>query len=390
MDRLPILVALLLLSGSSIAAHVNVGDCARLEERSLNIPAHPQPGDGSVPFRFESGSSVTVRQIDAATGWVKVESSLQQRGWITHRYLEETVDPALCGTEIDLPDWCPPPRSADPHPSGRLRIATWNIANLHRANGQSVFPPPRQSEIRQDEDYARILCYVRMFDPDILAVQEVDGEEALARVIDRDVYEIHVSSRGAATGRQNTGFAFKRGLNVVPQPDFTDLDVTQNGRLRHGTVIRATHNGAAFKMMSVHLESQCFDDTHSGEDCDTLFEQVPVLERWIDREALSDEPFIVLGDFNRRFNIQGDTIWAELDDGVPPNSDLSNVTANKSLGCRRDQPFDHFIDHIVFDARSWLFADDASFRHLSYRIADEDTWDQISDHCPLVVDIWPQ
>ena len=31
-------------------------------------------------------------------------------------------------------------------------------------------------------DYDRMRCYVRLFDPDVLAVQEVDGEEALSRV----------------------------------------------------------------------------------------------------------------------------------------------------------------------------------------------------------------
>lgn len=122
-----------------------------------------------------------------------------------------------------------------------------------------------------------------MFDPDILAVQEMDGETALARVIDGDVYEIHVSRRGAPNvGQQNTGFGFKRGLNVIPQPNFTDLDVTPNGRLKHGTVIQVTHNNVTFNMMSIHLKIGCFDASFSGDACDALFEQIPVLEDWID------------------------------------------------------------------------------------------------------------
>jgi hypothetical protein len=65
----------------------------------------------------------------------------------------------------------------------------------------------------------------------------------------------------------------------------------------------------------VHLKSGCFDQAHSGSACSTLFEQVPVLETWIDQPAGEDVPFIVLGDFNRRFNLPGEPIWAELDDG---------------------------------------------------------------------------
>jgi endonuclease/exonuclease/phosphatase family metal-dependent hydrolase len=44
-----------------------------------------------------------------------------------------------------------------------------------------------------DDD--RMRSYVRLFDPDILAVQEVDGEEALSRVVDTEVYDVYVDDR---------------------------------------------------------------------------------------------------------------------------------------------------------------------------------------------------
>ena len=66
---------------------------------------------------------------------------------------------------------------------------------LHAADGQSVFTGSDPSVKRFSVDYERIRCYVRLMDPDILAVQEVDGEAALQRVIEIDVYEIHVSAR---------------------------------------------------------------------------------------------------------------------------------------------------------------------------------------------------
>jgi len=88
-----------------------------------------------------------------------------------------------------------------------------------------------------------------MFDPDILAVQEVDGEEALRRVVDSDVYSVHVSSRprGALNGKQNTGFAYKKWLMVQELNDLKTLDIS-NGKLRYGTQIRVRHNGRSFKM----------------------------------------------------------------------------------------------------------------------------------------------
>src|SRR2546428_7637833 len=86
--------------------------------------------------------------------------------------------------------------------------------------------------------------YVRLFDPDILAVQEVDGEAALSRVVNTDVYDVHVDDRpkGSLNGQQNTGFAIKRGLTVVRQPDVQALDIRGDGSLRYGTRIDLTHN----------------------------------------------------------------------------------------------------------------------------------------------------
>jgi endonuclease/exonuclease/phosphatase family metal-dependent hydrolase len=154
-------------------------------------------------------------------------------------------------------DWYPPKGSPAPHPSGRLRLATWNVENLHAQDGQSTSLEPDPSVKRTATDGDRIRCYVRLFDPDILAVQEVDGEEALSRVVDTDVYDVHVDDRpkGSLNGQQNTGFAFKRGLTVVRPPDFEALDIRGNASLRCGAWVDLTHNGQTVQLMSVHLKS---------------------------------------------------------------------------------------------------------------------------------------
>ena len=51
---------------------------------------------------------------------------------------------------------------------------------------------------RRTLDYRRIRCYVRLIDPDVIAVQEIDGADALGRVVDRDLYNLHVSDRASA------------------------------------------------------------------------------------------------------------------------------------------------------------------------------------------------
>ena len=376
-----------------VAAEVRPGDQVRLIERDQHIPAHPAPGDTSVHLRFVSGSEATVLQVNPATGWIEVRGEPLQAGkntgWITPRYLAGGSDGEELGA--DTLAWCPPKGSPEPHPSGRLRLATWNLENLHAQDGQSTYTGADPSVTRIATDYDRIRCYVRLFDPDILAVQEVDGEEALSRVVDTEVYDVHVDDRpkGSLNGQQNTGFAVKRGLTVQRQPDFEALDLRGDGRLRYGTRIDVTHNGQTIQLMSVHLKSGCFDNATTSSDCATLLAQVPVLEGWIDAAAQEPMPFIVLGDFNRRLNRPHDQVWAEQDDGKPANADLTTVTQDMPISCR-DNKFPEFIDHIVIDQRMVPGVDRTSFRHVTYRQADKAVWEKLSDHCPVVVELWIQ
>jgi endonuclease/exonuclease/phosphatase family metal-dependent hydrolase len=367
------------------------GDVVRLIEREIHIPAHPSPGDQSVHLRFISGSEATILAVDEGTGWIEVKGTPlqgdQNVGWITRRYISDLITRG--GNGGGPLSWCPPKGSPSPHPSGRLRIATWNLENLHAQDGESIYTGDDPSVKRFAADYKRIRCYVRLFDPDILAVQEVDGEEALSRIVDTDVYDIYVSDRpqGSLNGQQNTGFAFKRGLNVETRPDFEDLDVRDDGSLRYGTRIDLTHNEHTVKLMSVHLKSGCFENDSRSSACTTLLDQIVPLEAWIDDAAEGPEPFILLGDFNRRFNLPNDQVWAAIDDGQPANADLATITQDMPISCRENK-YTEFIDHIVFDPRAMQWVDPSSFRHITYRQGDKDDWDKISDHCPLVVEMW--
>jgi endonuclease/exonuclease/phosphatase family metal-dependent hydrolase len=393
MSRIIRLMMVLVFAGAAFAAAAEVqpGGQVRFITREQHIPAHPAPGDNRVSLRFVSGSEATVLRVHGATGWIEVRGEpvqgTENTGWVTPSYL--TSQSGGGDPTSDTLAWCPTKGSPAPHSSGRLRLATWNLENLHAQDGQSTYTGTDPSVKRTATDYDRIRCYVRLFDPDILAVQEVDGEAALSRVVDTDVYDVHVDDRpkGTLNGQQNTGFAFKRGLTVVRQPDFTALDVQGDGRLRYGARMDVTHNGQTIQLMSVHLKSGCFENRTTSADCPLLMAQVPVLEGWIDETAGGPTPFIVLGDFNRRVNQPGDRVWADLDDGDPANADLAALTQDMPVSCR-DNQFTEFIDHIVVELRVLPWVDRSSFRQVTYRQADQAVWSQLSDHCPVAVELW--
>ena len=278
--RLLLLLVLAIPTFAS-ATEVRPGDQIRFITRQQHIPAHPAPGDTRVHLRFVCGSEATVLQVHRATGWIEVRGQpvqgTQKTGWVTQNYL--TQQPGGGGPMVYPLAWCPAKGSPTPHPSGRLRIATWNLENLHAQDGQSTYLTPQPSVTCTATDHDRIRCYVRLFDPDILAVQEVDGEAALNRVVDTEVYDVHVDDRpkGSLNGQQNTGFAFKRGLTVVRRPDVTALDVQGDGRLRYGARIDVTHKGRTIQLMSVHLKSRCFDNRTTSANCPCSWRRCPCL-----------------------------------------------------------------------------------------------------------------
>ncbi|HWT09055.1 MAG TPA: hypothetical protein VN329_07810, partial [Roseomonas sp.] len=98
-----------------------------------------------------------------------------------------------------------------PAAAGELKIATWNIAWLTtKPAGHPDLPASVRP--RTNEDYARLRAYADRLAADVVALQEVDGPLAAARVFDATRYDFHFP---AETDTQRAGFAWRRGLNVI-------------------------------------------------------------------------------------------------------------------------------------------------------------------------------
>ena len=285
-------------------------------------------------------------------------------------------------SESVLPPAAPPAaratdtRAASERQPSPLVIASWNLDWLNR---QSEHGPVRRSDV----DYERLQRQARRLAADVVAVQEVDGEEALRRVFDPAEYDYHVTSQRDV---QRAGFAYRKGVQVEPHPDLEALNV---GGVRSGADLTLRVQGQSLRLLSVHLKSDCFAAPLRSPKaaCVKLARQLPVLERWIDERAAAAEPFLVLGDFNRRLNAK-DEFYAELDDGDPPNADLTLLSAGYISKCWGGK-YPELIDHMLLsrDALPWLKP--GSFSQLEYEPADARFKAQLSDHCPISVVLLP-
>ena len=243
-----------------------------------------------------------------------------------------------------------------------LTLATWNIEWLNSTL--------HQGRVKRDEsDYAALRRYVDELDADVIAVQEVNGPEAARRVFPPDEYEYHFSTRDYV-GR--VGFVIRKGIPWKANPDYAALDV---GKVPRGVDITLYPDTTPIRLLAVHLKSGCFRAgplTGDTKACRILRRQVPVLERWIDARASEGVPFFVLGDFNRQFNHDHDAFWQALDDGDPPNADLTNFTVG-SIDEGHNRKWPRFIDHIVADRLARALVVEGLFSQIVFTPQDAKT-----------------
>jgi endonuclease/exonuclease/phosphatase family metal-dependent hydrolase len=275
-----------------------------------------------------------------------------------------------------------PSPNTGPTSGPTLKLASWNMEHLAERNGSGCRP-------RTDADYAAMRAYVDGLDADVIAFQEVETKAAAERVFDPAVYSVIIEGRvgtdrggfcrgneGLTINAQRTGFAIRKGVPFDRQPDFTAVQVG-NPDLRSGVdLIVRPRGGDPIRVLSVHLKSGCSSGA-SNEACPTLFQQVPVMEQWIDQRAADGVRFAVLGDFNRRLAMPSDEVWADWDDASPANADLALASSDQSARC--NPRYRDFIDFIVLDRRATA----------GLRGFEEATFEGegLSDHCAVAASL---
>lgn len=279
---------------------------------------------------------------------------------------------------------------APPLRAAELKLATWNIAWLTlRPAGDPALP--RDVASRSRADLARLAGYASRLDADIVALQEVDGPDAAAQVFDPARYAFHFADERDV---QRTGFAVRRDLRVVGNPDLEALDLHPNARfsLRRGADITVEVPGDAgtrrLRLLSIHLKAGCREERlvpPASPDCDSLARQSAILAGWIAARRRDGVPFAIAGDFNRRLGGPDDTFLPQLE-VVAPLQRASEGVSSPCWAGARGRPF---IDDILLGggAERWWLPD--SLRVLVYAERGGEWRDRLSDHCPVSLRLRP-
>jgi endonuclease/exonuclease/phosphatase family metal-dependent hydrolase len=293
----------------------------------------------------------------------------------------------------------------------RLRVGTWNLewmmtpetfdALANRCLGKDQRAGGHERSIPCDRvpkgrwsanDLGRLRSFAAKANLDVIAMQEIDGREVAKRIFPQ--YVFCFTSRHNV---QNVGFAVRRGIPHRCDRDYRPLGLDDYVR-RGADLTLYPGTNRAIQLLAVHLKSACHSDplNEARDACRQLQQQVPILEDWIDRRARAGNAFAVIGDFNRRFDLERETardaqgrivaIWPEINDGDPPGAELVNPgVEHGAVACgnryRSRQPIDHFV--LGRKLSHALVAD--SYKVWAY--PQDQRW---PDHCLLTIELEPE
>lgn len=288
----------------------------------------------------------------------------------------------------ELRVWMDWPTSAMPQKRDTLRVVTWNLEN---------FPSEHQ-------DLPALRRRLLELDPDLVAVQEVKDPDRLRALLPD--YEL-VISEGGGRGHQRVGVLFDPAT-VTVRGVREHEDITLDGRLRPALTAYVAHRGAGpdFHVAVVHLKAR-------PEGFDQRREQVPDLSKILADlpsagPGRGDPDLVLLGDFNVVGGEDGRPSageeLAELEAALAP---LGLRRVDVPRGCsaywdgeRRDAWKEPSLLDLI-----WLGAfAEAGAEPLRARVGThcgkhacspfrsteaypEATYEAVSDHCPVVLDL---
>jgi endonuclease/exonuclease/phosphatase family metal-dependent hydrolase len=323
----------------------------------------------------------------------------------------------------------------EPLPDMAAVVACQNEASRYPALDSRPTPRCRQGVFRTAGAYQILAGTIAALRADVLAVQEVEGDAALARVLGGSMSSFHpVTSGGADSGsvaanaswlwvtnplprhgKQRVALAVRRSVvRSIRAISVPELGVPLPREARGGLLVQLTPvQGEPFQILVLHLKSGCRDAGLTNTTdlaCRQLAAQGGILASLLRQWQAHQMSMILIGDFNRALDeevvgascpsleLPCASLWARLQSSFPRGTEPELLTRGfrQPRGCYSSRYGPAPIDHIVLIGALRGHTEPGSLSALAF--VDLDHPDRLrpyasrylSDHCPLRVDIhWP-
>lgn len=326
-------------------------------------------------------------------------------------------------------NWCDPRRDVQcPALPKRLPPCSAYV-QYHRNNGATGRPVLVPTLTYWQARRAALEHTLLTTNADILGLQEISGEAAARAALgkrhaDFD-YCVSTDPDSQAPEPQRLVIAVRKAFfSILACRSDSDVAIQESAdhRLRPALIADlAGPKGTRWRVANVHLKAGCaspagdhrFDfrgsylDSTENANCHALRRQLVPLERLIERETLDGAHFIMLGDFNRRLDLEivknaGDVrsngaspvglpgpqdsvrlMWPEVNDRDPPSSALTLLRrVPRSDACGLNEG----LDHIAVSAKLVDTNLDTRSREVDLERFAGGTL-AASDHCPLTTQL---
>ncbi|WP_147456737.1 endonuclease/exonuclease/phosphatase family protein [Leptospira yasudae] len=248
-----------------------------------------------------------------------------------------------------------------------LRIASFNAMFLYDEIGDEKKSPKGRIP-RKESDFEKIKTHLSKIDPDVIALQEVENEEAIRKILPAS-FSCSLSKKISGYD-QRVGVCWKNKFRVTDAAHYSALSLKPG--LRSGVEVTLSIGKKDYSFLSVHLKAG-----NSKRDKNLRSKQLLVLNEILKTK----ENYFLLGDMNSPLGTDHRS-WNLLSQGL----NLKNPGRYAKQRC-----WDHkdLIDLILTDVdtggsklKQVPFAeDDGAFDGVP---ANESG---LSDHCPVVLDV---
>ncbi len=242
---------------------------------------------------------------------------------------------------------------------------------------------------RSETDDKLLAVVLGDIDADVLAVQEVENEEALKRLLQHiakeSSSEYHIAL-GASGGKQKVGFLYRKPVELVSVREI-DAIAVEKGRTRAGLLALFRVGGLEWAMLAVHLKSTSRADSTPELVQRSLAlrtaQAVEILTFTNSfHQALPTKPLFILGDFNDSPRKKRTTL-----DTLKHAPNLTFLTADLASCSYSGLPA---IDHIIASSSATGRVLRGTLRTVNFRaMLSEKASERVSDHCPVVVQFSP-
>lgn len=249
----------------------------------------------------------------------------------------------------------------------KLKLASFNAMFLYdEVEDAKKFPKGRTP--RKEFDFQRIKEHLSKIDPDIIALQEVENEEAIWKIISSS-YACSLTKKQAGYD-QRIAICWKDKFQTVNAVHYSVLALKPG--LRPGVEVILSIGDKNYSFFAVHLKAG-----HSAKDKKLRSKQLAILNEI----HLKKNNYFLLGDWNTPLGNDKKS-WKILSEGL----DLKNPGRYAKPRCWQHKDL---IDLILTDVP----LGNANLEQFPFPEDDGDfdgspsSENGLSDHCPVVLDI---